>query len=342
MQQQDLGFEKEQMLILRMNSDDLGNRFQVIKNELQQNAFVKSITASNVVPGQTFGNNLIVLEKDRSKKTNVFLGRLDEAFFETYNIPLLAGRNFNTSVPADSTGDNVIINEAALPFFGWKTPEEALGATFGGGWGTVIGVMKDFHYTSLQTKIEPLLTWYSDRRLIYFTIKMNTNNYQAAMSQLQAQWKELVPEMPFDYFFLDESFDTQYRSELRLSQLFTYFSVLAIFIACLGLLGLSAYVAERRTKEIGIRKVLGASTSSILLLLSKDFMLRIGIAFLIAIPIALYAMNQWLTDFAYRINLQWWMFALAGVLALAIALFTISFQAMRAASANPVESLKTE
>lgn len=341
MQQQDLGFSKEQMLVLRAQGGFFKKEYQTVKNELQKNAFVQSVSASNRVPGEEYSNNLITLESDRNKSTDMRIGSVDEDFLHTYQIKLVAGRSFDP-VTVDSTGNNVLINEAALPFFGWKKPEEALGATFGGGWGTVIGVVKDFHFTSLQTEITPLLLTYNPNYFNIFSVKMNTHDYPAALAQLQTQWKALAPALPFEYSFLDEDFNKQYQSEIRLSQLFTYFSGFAIFIACLGLFGLSAYVAEKRTKEIGIRKVLGASSSNILLLLSKDFVIMVSIAFAISVPLVWWAMSQWLEDFAYRITIQWWMFVLAGAVAVGVALLTVSFQAMRAAVANPVDSLKME
>lgn len=342
MQSQDLGFDKEQMLIIRSQTGSFGNEYTTVKNELKKNAFVQNVAASNTVPGQDYSNNLITLQNDKTKSTDARIGLIDNTFLETYQIPVLAGRSFSISTSDDSLGNNVLINRAMLSHYGWETPEEALGATFGGGWGTVIGVVENFNFTSLQTNIQPLLLAYSPRRITYFSVKMKTDNYQSAIAQLQDQWKTLAPNQPFEYYFLDEDFDRQYRSERRLGKLFTYFAILAIFIACLGLLGLSAYITERRTKEIGIRKVLGASVNNILLLVSKDFLLLIAISFVIATPIGLYVMNRWLADFAYRIQLHWWMFALAGILALAIAIFTISFQALRAANANPVKSLRAE
>lgn len=341
MQQQDLGFSKEQLLVLQVQGGFFKKDYQTVKNELLKNPFVTSVSASANIPGREIGNNLITLKSDQTKSTDTRIFGADEDFFKTYQIELLAGRGFEpTSV--DSLGDNVLINEAALPFFGWKKPEEALGATFGGGWGTVVGIVKDFNYTSLQTDIAPMLLYYSPRNFGFFTLKMSTNNYRSALTQLQEQWKAIAPTLPFEYTFLDEDFDKQYQSEMRLSRLFTYFSSFAIFIACLGLFGLSAYVAERRTKEIGIRKVLGASIHSILLLLSKDFIIMVSIAFAIAVPLAWWAMRIWLEDFAYRIDIQWWMFVLAGMAALGIALLTISFQAIRAAVVNPVHALKNE
>jgi putative ABC transport system permease protein len=206
----------------------------------------------------------------------------------------------------------------------------------------IIGVVKNFNYESLREQVGPLCFMLSDNPgLISFRI--NTANIKGLIGQIESRWKELAPGMPFSYRFLDQSFDDMYRVEQRVGKIAMIFSVLAILIACLGLFGLATFIAEQRTKEIGIRKVLGASVQGLVGLLSKDFMKLVGIAFIIAAPLAWWAMNRWLSDFAYRIpHISWWIFALAGLLALFIALITISFQAVRAALSNPVKSLRTD
>jgi putative ABC transport system permease protein len=208
--------------------------------------------------------------------------------------------------------------------------------------GKIIGVIKDFHYKSLQTPIKPLsmrMEWSSFSML---SIKLNPANVKNTIASIEKEFKTLIPNRPFSYYFLDEFFDRQYRNEERFGRLFMNFSILAIFISCLGLLGLASYSTMQRTREIGIRKVMGASVSNIINLLSKDFLKLVIISFFIAAPVAWYFMHKWLSDFAYRISISWWVYAMAGLLAIMIAVITISIQAFRAAVANPVKSLRTE
>ncbi len=207
--------------------------------------------------------------------------------------------------------------------------------------GTIIGVVKDFNYKSLHQEIDPL-TLRQVPYGRYFSLRVQTDNYQGTLNAVEKKWKELVPHRPFLYSFLDESFNEQYLADIRFRRLFTIFSCLAIFIACLGLFGLATYSAMLRTKEIGVRKVLGANLGTIVSLLSKDFIKLVGIAILIAVPFTWYAMEQWLDQYAYKIDVEFWVFLLSAIVALTIAIFTVSFQAIKAAMANPVKSLRTE
>ncbi len=206
----------------------------------------------------------------------------------------------------------------------------------------IIGVMKDFHYKSLQQEIKPLSMRIEPDGCSLVTIKVSTTHLPATLAAIEGKWKALIPARPFSYFFLDEYFDEQYRSEERFGRLFLNFAILAIFISCLGLLGLASYSTLQRTKEIGIRKVMGASVSNIVNLLSRDFLQLVILSFLIAAPIAWYFMHKWLLDFAYRIQISWWIFAIAGLIAVLIALLTVSFQAIKSAVTNPVKSLRSE
>jgi putative ABC transport system permease protein len=206
----------------------------------------------------------------------------------------------------------------------------------------VVGVIKDYHQHGLQEKIAPVVMDINPEVFGLFAIRLQTRNIAATMDAVKAAGKQFFGNYPLEYFFLDDDFARQYDKEVRLTKIFTTFSLLAILIACLGLFGLVAFTTAQRTKEIGIRKVLGAPVGSIVLMLSKDFLKLVVIAFVLACPLAWYAMNRWLEDFAYRIDLEWWIFALAGVLALLIALFAVSFQSIKAALANPVKSLKNE
>jgi putative ABC transport system permease protein len=242
------------------------------------------------------------------------------------------------------TTQAMILNEAAVKMFGYSSPEQAIGKRFKqwGREGKIIGVVKDFHFRSLQQPIKPLSMRIEMNRLSLVAVNVSEDNLSSTIAAIEKKWKPLIPNRPFSYFFLDESFDKQYKGEERFGRLFLNFAVLAIIISCLGLLGLASYSTMQRTKEIGIRKVLGASVSGIVNLLSLEFVKLVSLSFLIAAPLAWYFMHKWLEDFAYHSNLNIWVFVAAGLSALLIALFTVSFQAIKAAIVNPVKSLRTE
>jgi putative ABC transport system permease protein len=229
---------------------------------------------------------------------------------------------------------------------GWGTPDDAIGKKIdspsGYPQGIVVGVVKDYHQHGLQEKIAPVVMDINPEVFGLFAIRLQTKNIAAATEAVQAAGRQFFGNYPLEYFFLDDDFARQYDKEVRLTKIFTTFATLAILIACLGLFGLVAFTTVQRTKEIGIRKVLGAPVSGIVMMLSKDFLKLVLIAFVLACPVAWYAMSRWLQDFAYRINLDWWVFAMAGILALLIALLTVSFQSIKAALANPVKSLRNE
>jgi putative ABC transport system permease protein len=238
----------------------------------------------------------------------------------------------------------MVLNEAAVKLLGYSSPQQAIGKKFRqwGREGKIIGVMKNFHFRSLQDPIKPLSMRIEPERTDLLSVNVKAAQVSSALAAIENKWKTMVAKRPFSYFFLDEYFNRQYRDEERFGKLFLNFAILAIFISCLGLLGLSSYSTIQRTKEIGIRKVMGASVSNIVNLLSKDFLQLVAISFLIAAPLAWYFMHGWLNDFAFRTNISWWVFVAAGFVALAIAVFTISYQAIRAAIANPAKSLRTE
>jgi putative ABC transport system permease protein len=238
----------------------------------------------------------------------------------------------------------MVLNEAAVKMFGYTSPQQAIGKRFKqwGREGKIIGVAKDFHFRSLQQPIKPLSMRIEPGGCNLVSANVSATHLPATLATIEKKWKTLIPNRPFSYFFLDEFFDKQYRNEVRFGKLFLNFAILAIFISCLGLLGLASYSTIQRTKEIGIRKVLGASVSNIVNLLSKDFLRLVAISALIAFPVAWFSMHKWLQDFAYRIGVSWWVFVAAAILATLIAILTISFQAIRAAVANPVKSLRTE
>jgi len=255
---------------------------------------------------------------------------------------LVTGRFFSRGFPTDST-KSVLVNEAAVRTFGWKDPVNAIGKRFGRGQDEkkVIGVIKDFNFESLHKPVEALLIGYTQygNRL---SLKVDQAHLDEGIAHLKQTWRTAAPDIPLNYQFVDESIAKQYNNEQKMQGTFYVFAGLSLFIACLGLFGLSTFVVKRKVKEIGVRKVLGASVSGIVQLLSKDFMKLVLIALVIASPLAWYFMNNWLKDFAYRVEIHWWIFLVAGMVALLIALITVSFQSIRAALANPVNSLRSE
>ncbi len=258
---------------------------------------------------------------------NLDLYFVDFDYLKQYNIKMAAGRTFSRNFMTDTT-QAMILNESAVKLFGYRTPQDAVGRNFDqwGRKGKIIGVMKDFHFKSLQEEIKPLSMRIEPNGCGLVSVKVSANNLPATISAIEKKWNTLIPARPFSYFFLDEYFDEQYKSEQRFGKLFLNFAILAIIISCLGLLGLASYSTMQRTREIGIRKVLGATVSNIVNLLSKDFLILVGVAIIIASPIAWFAMHKWLQDFAYRIPISWWIFAVAAVTATMIAILTVVFR----------------
>ncbi|HEY2582991.1 MAG TPA: ABC transporter permease [Mucilaginibacter sp.] len=346
MRNQSLGFDKDQMAVIDFSGDSLVQvHAQLIKNELRQVNGVASVSGSTVTPGN--GNPVGYAEvENRAGKLqpmNLNLYDVDFDFIPQYGFKLLAGRAFSTTFPTDSL-KSFVVNETTIKELGYASPNDAIGKRFNqwGRTGQIIGVIKDFHFKSLQEDIKPIDLRMDTRYDNVFTVKIKGGNIPVTMAALESKWKSLAPQRPFSYTFLDENFNKQYLTEDRFGKLFMYFAFLAIMISCLGLLGLASYSTLQRTREIGIRKVLGATVPGIVNMLSKEFLKLVIIATLIAFPIAWYGMHNWLTDFAYRINIGWWVFAVAGILAIFIAIITISFQAIKAALANPVNSLRSE
>jgi putative ABC transport system permease protein len=264
----------------------------------------------------------------------------DADFASTYNIQLTQGRYFSSQMPTDTT-NAIVINEAMANLLGWKNAVGKQFEIYEARKGKVIGVMKDFNFASLREKVQPLAVILTNNPL-YLSVKLKAGSIPSSLEYMQKEWKQFTNDYPFDYFFLDEQLNHFYQSDVRLLRVLNIFAGLAIFIACIGLFGLSIYTAKQRTKEIGIRKVLGASVSQVALLLSKDFIMLVAIAILVASPLAWWAANKWLQDFAYRISISGWIFLISGLSAIFIALLTVSFQAIKTAVANPVKSLRTE
>jgi putative ABC transport system permease protein len=343
MRNRDLGFSKDQTIVVDSNGDP-GK--QAFKQSVASLPNVKSTALSSATPG---GGNSGAYSEIENKKGDLQIANLDLYFVDfdfikQYGIKMVAGRAFSRDFMSTDTAQAMLLNEEAIKMFGYTSPQQAIGRRFKqwGREGKIVGVMKDFHFKSLQETIKPLSMRVELNNLNLVSIKISGNNLKGTLADIESKWKQIIPNRPFSYFFLDEFFDRQYRSEERFGKLFLNFSVLAIAISCLGLLGLASYSTYQRTREIGIRKVLGASTPGIVNMLSKDFMILVGISFLIAAPVAWYFMHKWLQDFAYRIDIQWWVFVLSGILAVSVALLTISFQAIKAALTNPVKSLRSE
>lgn len=346
----DLGYNKDHVVVLpldhlmRPGYDDL-------KRALANHPQVKSIGAAYEEPTDIgWGDGITAGEGATQKQVTVNALPVDEDFVRTMDIRIIAGADYTlTDVQQMDTSNNFqnlqysfMLNEAAVKALGW-TPEEAIGKKISKGYpGTVKAVIKDFHFRSFHNPITPLVLFLDKRMPQKLFVKVAGSDLQAALKHLEASWKSRVPHRPFEYHFLDDDYESLYKSEQRMAGIFSSFSTLAILLACLGLFGLTAFAVVQRTKEIGIRKILGANIPSIISLLSKDFLLLVLIAIVVASPLAWYAANNWLQDFAYRIRIEWWVFVTAGALALGIALLTISFQAVKAALANPVDSLRTE
>ena len=345
MRNQALGFKKDQMLVIDFRYDDaVQEKIETFKQQLGDNPNVRSVSASSSVPGE--GNNGAFSEIENPagdmQASNVNLFYVDHDFLEQYEMPLAAGRAFSRDFATDTAA--LIVNEALVRSYGYTSPEAIIGKRFSqwGVEGEIVGVVKDYHFRSLQQVIEPMTIRLEPSRARFISLNLRGDDIPATVSALKQQWQTLAPQRPFNYFFLDQAFDEQYRAEVRFGELFIYFAGLAIFIACLGLLGLISYTIVQRIQEIGIRKVLGASESSIVRLLSQNFLKLVLVAFVVAVPLAWFALDQWLADFAYRVAMPWWIFALAGLLATVIAMLTVSVQSVRAATANPVDSLRSE
>ena len=346
MRNQSLGFQKDQMLILDFSGDSLAQSMsETIKHELKQINGVMSASGSGTTPGN--GNNVAYTEAESRSGAllpmNMNLYDVDFDFIPQYGMKMVAGRAFSNEFATDST-KAFVINETTVKNLGYASAKDAVGKKFNqwGRTGTIIGVVQDFHFESLQQNVKPLNLRINPRNINVFTLKIKGGDIPNTIAAVQNKWKTLVPQRPLTYYFLDQNFNKQYATEDRFGKLFMYFAVLAIMISCLGLLGLASYSTLQRTREIGIRKVLGASVPGIVNMLSKEFLLLVGIAAIIAFPLAWLGMHSWLKDFAYKIDIGWWVFAVAGILAMMIALTTVSFQAIRAALANPVKSLRSE
>jgi len=351
MRSQSLGVNIDETLVVRAAGSSLPDSsyqdvYRAFKGKLLRLSGVRSVTASSEVMGNeilwsTDWRRLHSLSKQVS---NIFHVGVDNDFVRSYGLRVIAGRDFSRDFGTDKKA--IILNETAVKTLG-LTPQQAVGELMSGGQPNmdsmkVVGVIADYHNEGLQKEIQPLMLFLNRNTRHFYSIKMQASDPAATIVATKRIWDRYYPGDPFEYFFLDENFDRQYTENQRFGEVFGLFALFAIAIACFGLLGLSAYNVLQRAKEIGIRKVLGASTENLLLILSRDFLLLVAVAFVIAVPVTWLAMHSWLQSFAYRIGISWWIFAVAGLMAAAIAFITVGGHAMKAAMQNPVRSLRTE
>jgi putative ABC transport system permease protein len=349
----DLGFSKEQVLQFQTRGS-INEKIETFKNELRRTPYIESVTSGYGLPGDRHAGDIVIIPGEKGLvefPSNVFIG--DHDYVKTLGLRLVAGRDFSRENSTD-VKEAFIINETAVKHFGFNSPEDALGKPiYWKEWaptdtlepmkkGKIIGIVQDFNYQSLHEKVAASVIQLYPQEQYKIAVKISPNKTREAIAYIQTLWDEYVPEYPIDYQFMDESFEMMYRNEVKLSKLLWYFSIMAILIGCMGLFALAALSAEERTKEIGIRKAMGAKSLQILTLLSKNFLILVLIASAIAIPVAWIAMNFWLEDFAYRIDIEWWVFAVALIATIAIAMITTSFQTLKVSKMKPVKALRTE
>lgn len=348
---QPMGFDKEQKIILPLGQalPDDGMYYSSLKDELLKYPEIKAVSSGSGYPGNPNMNDMLFFREGGSKQdiVDIYLTAVEKDYIETLGFQLLSGRTFSGNFNADST--SIILNETAVKAMGY-TITDAIGKKIQYDFGNlrsslrIVGVVKDFNFESLHNTIQPFgfTTTVFGNKYNYIVVNAATNNYTGLLQKMGQVWRTLHPSVPFEYSFLDQDFQRHYDKEQRTFGIVSYFTVIAIFVACLGLFGLAIFSAERRKREIGIRKVLGASIRNVIVLLSRDFMQLVLIAFVIASPLAWYVMDKWLNEFAFRIQISWWTFLISGVLAIVIALLTVSSQAAKAALTNPVKTLKSE
>ena len=353
-----LGLNKEQVIVVKNADAMTATQRNVFQNTLLQVQEVKKVaTSDGVVGGQNWTNSMSVKGSQNSQLVNFLNVSYD--FLDVLGIEMKEGRSFSSNFPADTLNNgipggpleqnigSIILNETAVKDLGVTAPAVGKQILWDSDadtmyYVTIVGVAKDFHFTSLRNEIKPFAFVNNSKRAANFTIKLSTDNVQSSLAQIENTWKKLLAERAFEYYFLDETYAKLYQSEERFQKVFINLVILGIIIACLGLLGLTTFSAQQRVKEIGVRKVLGASVPHVVALLSKDFLKLVLIALVLAVPVAWWLMNEWLKDFAYRINIEWWIFLVAAVIAIIIAFVTISTQAIKTAISNPVKSLRTE
>jgi putative ABC transport system permease protein len=346
-----LGFNKEDLAVVNLNlafKDEkaAAARFDALLNSLKSNPYVKSFSTSLVIPTAYWVNYNNFIDPDNNKEVLIRQEPMGAGFADTYQVPVIEGRNFNDALAATEK-DKILINESAVKAFGWSHPVgKRIKSKGGNDVQTVIGVMKDFHYSTLESPIEPLLHSYTGKpglaNMSYLSMRLDRKQAGKVLAGIEEAFRKMPSRRSFSYHYMDELVEGQYALLDGILIVTNYVGVLTILISCMGMLGLIALFARRRVKEIGVRKVLGASVLHITTLLTKDFLKLVLLAILIAAPLAGWIMNKWLEDFAYRVRIQWWMFLAAGGIAFLLAMLTVAYQTIRAANANPVTSLRAE
>jgi putative ABC transport system permease protein len=326
--------------------------YQKFKEELLRNSMISDVSA--VMSEPTFDDKDVFTIKDgdlkpEKKKLALHMLICDDNLVNFFNLKIIAGENFPKYIPKQ-TFESYILNEEATKYLGFDNPDEAIGKRlsfnfdvdsilFGG---KIIGVVKDFHYATLHNEIRPLVMFQQPVWYWTFTVKFNPKNKAQALQLINVSWKKVYPNYPFDYIYLDDLYNQAYSKEITQSKIINLFSIIGLLVACIGLICLTSYTAETRTKELGIRRVNGARVTDLLVMLNKNLAKWVVIAIVIAFPVSWYAMNKWLQNFAYKTELSWWIFVLAGIIVLGIALLAVSWQSFRASTTNPVESLRYE
>jgi putative ABC transport system permease protein len=343
-QNMDLGFNKDQSMIIRLDNSQISDKKIQFKNELRNIPAVESVSLMSGEPGGFHDIYSFQSESKPMEKLMLNTEFADFEFVKSLGLKIIAGRDFSPQFRTDSS-ESVIINRTGALFLGY-TPEQAIGK-----WildiqkdslrRHIVGVVEDYHYQSLREPIGPLVISTSDDRRLAL-VKLKTSHIQTTIQEIKKKYEVAAPDYPFEYNFLNEEFSQLYKAEISQQSILSIFSIIAIFIACLGLFGLASYTAVKRTKEIGVRKVLGSSVQKIVILLSKDLLKPVLLGSIIAVPAGYYAMVKWLQNFHYRISIQWWMIAMAVIISVIIALFTVCIQSIKAALANPTKSLRTE
>jgi len=342
---QPLGFDKAAIVNVPFPDDSIArSKLDYLRKQLLEVKGIQNVSFGSNTPVEDDNDSWSTFTFNHAIKQTEFYAITkfaDNQYVPTYRLPLVAGRNLEAS---DTTRE-FLVNETLIKNLGFKNPEEALNKEinlWGSMKGPIVGVLKDFNDRSFRRELAPLLITTFKRIYYEAGIKLATTDASSTMQSIEKLWNQTFPDFVFEYKFLDDKIESFYKQENQLSQLYKIFAFIAIFLSCLGLYGLASFMAVQRIKEVGIRKVLGATAGNIVYLFSKEFIILITIAFVIATPIAWYYMHKWLQDYVYRINISWWMFIAGGVLAILIALMTVSFQAIKAAIANPVKSLRTE
>ncbi len=350
MMEKDLGFDSRSKIVLPLRTEEAHNQYDALKKELEGNSNIIAVSGTSYIPGNTIYSDMMFYPDggNMDKAVDILRNVVDAGYLELLNMKLIAGRSFTNNRKMESES-KLILSRASASKLGF-TPEKIVGQNLHFDWQgkkynfQVIGVMEDFHQNSLHSEIGPTLFEMADstKRYDYMIASVSTGNFHQTVQSIEKTWKELVHDTPFEYSFLDQNIQKQYDEDKRISKIITSFGFIAMIICGLGLYGLSSYMAERRFKEIGIRKVMGASVQQIVAMMSTEFVKLIVIAFVIAVPLAWYGMTKWLEGFAYKVSIGWAVFALAGLVALIIALITVSFESIKSAMGNPVDSLRSE